>query len=455
MARLSTGPFGLALALAGLGVAATPARAGALVAGAGRAEIAVTPAMLPLDGFGRVLDPLQARVLLLRDSTRSVAIAVVDQTSLFDDLVGRLRSEVSRATGAAPADVLVIASHSFSAPHAFAADHLPLGATMDAEDQRRSAAYRQAIVDAAQGAAAEAAAHLVPVRVRFATAVSDVNINRNHRSADGWWLGPDAAGPSDKTVGVLTLDGPDGRGVATLVNYPVQSSVMDHSVGSNGTKGVTADLGGAAVRHLERDGSHGFAFFLTGAAGDQMPAYTARRTLYDATGRFRTDDLGDAAYPLVDLQGERLADAVVGTGPAPADGSGPNGLDLVRGEVTLPGQQRPRDLQQIKPTRSYRYIAGPAVKAPYVIVRIGDVALVGVQAELSAVTGAYLRRHSPFARTLVVTMVDGAAKYMPAAEAYPRMTYEAMNAPVAAGSAETMAAEILKRLASMHAAAGR
>ena len=48
-------------------------------------------------------------------------------------------------------------------------------------------------------------------------------------------------------------------------------------------------------------------------------------------------------------------------------------------------------------------------------------------AELSAITGAAIRARSPFPHTLVVTMVNGAAKYMPDAAAYRDITCEAMN----------------------------
>jgi neutral ceramidase len=43
-------------------------------------------------------------------------------------------------------------------------------------------------------------------------------------------------------------------------------------------------------------------------------------------------------------------------------------------------------------------------------------------------------------------MVNGAAKYMPDASAYDKITYEAMNSSYARGSAETLAAAILKAL---------
>ena len=65
---------------------------------------------------------------------------------------------------------------------------------------------------------------------------------------------------------------------------------------------------------------------------------------------------------------------------------------------------------------SYDYRPGPEIDVPIVLMRIGDIALVGLQAELAASVGAQIKANSPFPHTIVVTMVDGGAKYMPDAQ---------------------------------------
>ena len=77
--------------------------------------------------------------------------------------------------------------------------------------------------------------------------------------------------------------------------------------------------------------------------------------------------------------------------------------------------------------------------------------MVGVQAELSAATGEAIRRRSSFAHTMVVTMMNGAAKYMPEAAAYTKSTYEAMNSGYGPGSAELLADGIVTALKALHA----
>ena len=84
-----------------------------------------------------------------------------------------------------------------------------------------------------------------------------------------------------------------------------------------------------------------------------------------------------------------------------------------------------------------------------IAVVIGDIALVGLQAELAASVGAQIKAKSPFAHTIVVTMVDGGAKYMPDAGSYERFTYAARNSRYARGAAELAASGIYDLLRQM------
>lgn len=441
-----------AVTLVTLGFAG-PARA-AYTAGAARAPIDLPASLLPIDGFTTVLDPLEARVLVIGEDRRRIAIAVIDQTSLSAEDVAAMQRDVAAAARVAPDDVLVIASHTFSAPHMFAGHaNPPPGMAIDAAETTRAQQYlanvRRAVVDASTGAAQNEVSATITAGIGH----SAVAINRNVAMADGWWLGANESGPTDHTLTALRIDGADHRPIATLVNYGVQSSIMDHTGGATGTKAVTADLGGAAVQRVEAD-LGGTSLFLTGAAGDQMPVFSARHTEYDSAGHPTQVDLGAAGYPLVALEGERLGSAAAKAIASASHAVGP-GLGLVHGTVSLISQERPRQLGQIKPTRSYTFRTGGPAPAPYVIVTLGDVAIVGVQVELNAATGAWIRAHSPFARTIVATMVNGAAKYLPDAQGYRRFTYEAINSSYAPGSAEVFARAIVSRLVKLKAHATR
>lgn len=432
-----------------LTLTAVPAHA-ALTAGAGKATIDLGSDLLPIDDFTTVLDALNVRVVLLGNGAHRAAIAVVDQTSLSAEDVAAMQDIVARATHTAPDSVLIVASHSFSAPHMFAGSaNPPPGMVIKPEEAARARTYVAHVMAALTNAATQAAASEGPATLGFATTTSAVNINRNIEMADGWWLGSSEAGPSDKTLSLLRIDGPGHRPIATLVNYAVQSSIMDHTGGDHGTKAVTADLGGATAAHVE---AHlgGVSLFMTGAAGDQVPAYTALHNVYDAKGQPVSVNLGAGGYPLVALQGERLGSAAMRAAVATQAVTG-NGVAVTSGEVTLTTQERPRQLTQIRPTRSYTYHVTGKAEAPYTILTLGNVAIVGVQVELNAATGAWIRAHSPFPHTIVATMVNGAAKYLPDAQGYKDMTYQAMNSSYGPGSGEVFAKAIVAHLARLAA----
>ena len=101
------------------------------------------------------------------------------------------------------------------------------------------------------------------------------------------------------------------------------------------------------------------------------------------------------------------------------------------------------------PVKDYVYQPGPKVPVPVVLIRLGDIVIVGLQPELAASMGAQIKEHSPFPHTMVVTLVDGGAKYMPDAQSYPRFTYEARNSRFAQGAAEAVASGVNDLLQQM------
>ncbi|WP_239648462.1 neutral/alkaline non-lysosomal ceramidase N-terminal domain-containing protein [Komagataeibacter europaeus] len=411
-------------------------------AGSGRADIVFPSGRFPIDGFTGQHDPLAVRIVLLDDGTTRLAIVVVDLTSISGELITAIRTIVTDVAGIATPDIIVSASHTFSAPHIFAAGQAPPGT-----DMKANAAAWQAVIQAARQAATRALASLQPARLGAGQGTSRVSVNRDVRTPYGWWLGADDAGDTDPTVSVLRIDRLDGRPLAIMTNFAVQSSVMDGSVTSTGGRLVTADLAGAAMRHVEaRYGPDAAALFMVGAAGDQAPYLQASRPVVNADGRAARIDIHEAGFAIVDLLGARLGAQIVDVTEQIRAVDAPT-LDIRRESIQVASQAfSPRTNRATGPVTTFSYDAGPPVALPVVLVRIGDLALVGVQPELAAGLGARIRAHSPFAHTMVATMVDGGAKYMPDARSYDRHTYEARSSPFARGAGEAACARIVALL---------
>ena len=400
-----------------------------LRAGAGRSRIALPASLFPVDGFTGERDPLYARVLLLSAGDQRLVLAVLDQTSIgAASLAG-----IARVLPAGPA--LICASHTFSAPHV-----VPGGPP----------ALQRALEDAVASALHRARDRMRPARLGWATGTASVNVNRDVPTRDGWWLGANAAGPSDRELGVLRVEDLDGHPIAVVLNYAVQASVLNDA----GGKLVSADLAGATAAAVERAHPGAVALFLVGAAGDQAPDLSAA----DLPGSPAADLPGSSAAdlpgsPVVDLPGSSVVDVLGAHLGAAAveicrtivcDDDAPI-LRFVRDEVEVGAQPLPRR-EDIRPQRVYDYHASGTKVVPLWAARVGGLGIAAVQAELTGVTGRWIKDNSPFAATLVVTMANGAAKYLADAGSYERITYAAMNSQYAAGAAEKAAARLVAAL---------
>jgi neutral ceramidase len=407
-----------------------------LLAGAGKSAIDVA---YPVEGFVGEHDRLYARVIVLVAGPARVAIAVIDLTSVPVALASEFQQTVGRAAGVDPGCVFVCASHTFSAPH-------PLGDDVG-EDMMK---LRHSVTDALARAASLAGNALRAARLGFGRGASRVNVNRDVPTAQGWWLGANEGGVTDQSVAVIRVDDLAGHPIAVLVNYAVQSSIMNESQLAGGGKLVTADLAGAAVRRVEEEyGGGTVAMFLIGAAGDQAPYLTANRHTLDKDKNWSRADVHEAGHVLVDLLGERLGSEVVRVSEQAVCDAMAGPLRVVNASVEVQAQTAPPSLRDLRPALSYNFEPAGTESVPISVMQIGSIALVGLQAELSSRTGLDIKERSPFDRTVVMTMVNGGAKYMAEAESYDKITYAAMNSRYAKGTAEFVSANILQVLETL------
>lgn len=417
------------------------------MAGAGRATVDISN-ILPLEEFTSLHDPLEARVVLFSNGAIRTAIAEVDVPAIDANAVAKVQKAVSQAAHVDPANIWVVAGHSFSTPHMWATP--PGNPTPDALARQRR--YNAAVLAAVAAAADQAAHEMQPARIGFGTGPSYVNVNRNVPTPAGWALGANDAGPSDKSLAVINIETLNHQPIAVLINYAVQSAVFEPArrPGVSG-KVATTDLSGATERDVEQLlGGKTVALFLTGADGDQVPTYTARRILYDAHGASHIVDVGSQGFLLLDVQGERLAADALRISQSADSPETPSSLEISSGSAQLSTVSRPKNLWAIRPTKTYDFKITGHAPAPYYIMKIGDVVIVGVQVEFSAVTGMDIKRRSPFPKTIVITMVNGAAKYLPDAQNFKDITYEAINSNYGPGSAELLEAKILQDLHALH-----
>jgi hypothetical protein len=397
----------------------------------------VTPSEseLPKNSYG-ILDRLYARAIVLESGTSSAALITVDAGSVPDAIWQAVTRQIEAELGIRTANVLLTATHTHSA------------------GGPRGPDYPQKIVESVRLAKQK----LTPARVGYGTGVSYINVNRNiiDPKTRRWWEGPNYDGPSDKTVAVLKFENLNGEPLAVYYNYAV------HAVIAGQTDQVSADIPGSTSRYVE-DSFDGriVAVWSTGAAGDQNPIY------FQQTYDLRDIRIKDYAKRGIDISnsmppgGEglnrnnptvaRLMNQQRQMVTSMGQFLGEEVLHVMRGiertaaavpvqgsqtTIRCPGRER---TNQGRAGFEGTYKESDPVEIRLGLLRVGDVMIGAVNAEVFNPIAARLKRESPFAGTMVATLTNGSARsgYIPDDASFGKYTFEVVSSRLQPGCAES------------------
>ena len=189
---------------------------------------------------------LTARALVFRKGDVLVAIVSLDLIGFPSVLGDRVRARVSRI----PADHILIGStHTHSAPDCYAFPDGKGGHTGDL-------AYMASVCDKAAQAVNEAIDRLQPAWIKIATGEAQGKIAYNYYCADLY----------DRRMSVIQAVSPQGKPIATLVNYAVHPEVLGNDIGI-----LSPDLVGPLCEAIESNGG-GTALFMNSAQGGMVTA---------------------------------------------------------------------------------------------------------------------------------------------------------------------------------------
>jgi hypothetical protein len=292
---------------------------------AGWAEVEITPPLgIALGGRAgpqtpadKVLDPLYAQVLCLRDGNGSgFALASFDVIGLPHDLSDRIRTRLVHELGVDWNLVVLNASHTHSGPYTLRSLIAGVGPAPQIEVD-----YFKALEEKVVGAAQEAGKAMQPVRVEVFQGSTDIGINRRGKDQQGRSaMNPDPRGPYDEKVWVLKLT-PESGGPPAVVFSCACHAVMVYGFAYSA---ISADFPGATRRFLrEALGPKSHTQFVQGFAGDIRP-----RALADLDqGRFRTSkpadleragrELSSSVLAALKTPGETLTLDITGTSDRP------------------------------------------------------------------------------------------------------------------------------------------
>jgi neutral ceramidase len=404
-------------------------------AGAARVDITPSQGELPKNSVG-ILDRLYARAIVVDSGTSSAALITIDAggvpTPLWETVTHRIESELKIPV----ANILLTATHTHSAGGPRAAD------------------YAQKIVESVR----LAKQRLTPARIGYGTGVSYINVNRQivDPKTGRWWEGPNYDGPSDKTVAVIKFEAASGEPIAVYYNYAV------HAVLAGQLDQVSADIPGAASRYVEESYDDRIvAAWSSGAAGDQNPIY------YQQTYDLREIRIRDYAKRGVDISnamppgGEgldrknptvaRLMNQQRQMVASMGQFLGEEVLHVMRGidrmdaatlvhgsftTISCPGRERTNDGRA---GFEGTYKDGPPVDIRLGLLRLGDVMIGAVNAEVFNPIALRLKRESPYKATMMATLTNGAARsgYIPDDESFGKYTFEVLSSRLKPGCAES------------------
>jgi neutral ceramidase len=419
-----------------LGALHAPAAFAELRAGAARVDITPEQSALPR-GYEGVNDRIFVRAIVVDDGRTRAGLVTVDAGGLPTDLWSTVSKQAEAQLRLPANNLLLTATHTHSVPFGLARELAP------------------SIIKAIS----EAAGRLQPARMAYGTGTSYINVNRNlidpqtHR----WWEGPNYEGPSDKTVAVIRFETRDGKPIGVYYNYAV------HGVLNGQLDQISGDIPGAASRYIEESlDDAAVAVWSTGAAGDQNPIYFQQtydlREIRIKEYASRGVDISNAMPPggqglnrkdpkvarlmnqqrqmtisMGQLLGEEVLHVMRAGLERPVDSAQITGAQKT---VTCPGRKRTDSGRAGYPGT---YIDADPIPIRLSLVRLGDIALAGVNAEIFTTIAQRLKRESPLKHTMMVTLTNGVAPsgYIPNDAAYGYNTFEVVSSNLKPGCAET------------------
>ena len=415
---------------------------------AGAAKVDITPKELTglysvwATRFTGVHDPIYARALVVDDGANTAALVALDLVEYGDSTP--VRERIHRELGIPVDHIMISASHDHNAPRG---GPITPG-TSSAEGRPYSTpAYTQFVDDRIIESVKQAKAALQAARVGVGSGRADVNVNRNGFNGKGWG-GADPEGPSDKTVWVVKFESLSGEPIALLMNYAVHSVVA----GPNVTE-VTGDLAGAAERIVERQyDDKVVALWTMGPAGDQNPKYNV-----GMPGSAKAKNPGqdsELAYEAMNAQAFIVASEAVQTANriqqmTPA--ARIQAAESMFSCATTPPRPRPVNAgpSPFVPNPDFKEVipAPVAMNIHLNLIEINHIAITGVSGEVFTRIYWHLRKDSPLADTIMVTMSNDRIGYIGDDAAY---SGQISNPAVVRGCAEAGIVNGLVKLMEEH-----
>lgn len=399
---------------------------------AGVAQVKITPPVgCSLAGYFHdrksesVRDDLRAKAMVIESDSERIGFVACDLISVAKGTTGPAKELIEQETGIAPDHVLICATHTHTGPEIRQNSVVP-------RDEEYVAGLPRLLADAV----AQAAGSMFTATVRLGTAEAEgYSFNRLFRMKDGTEVfgtrGREdvitEAGPIDPELQTLSVVDEEGRLRGMLVNFALHPDV----IGGGSANFISADWPGEIGRNIAAlYGEDVVTVFLQGTCGDINHAIH-RATHLPTRGPDKAVQLGRALAGVAMHATERaepLSDVPIAAEMETVDIPYYTRDKALLAEIeALKAKGDIGDFERylIERTESWPH-DNEMAEAPVQVMRIGDLAVVGLPAEIFVRIGLDIKHWSPAAHTMVVELANArVSTYVPTTDQAERGAYGA------------------------------
>ena len=452
------------LALA-LYVALSLAKAASAELRAGASRVEITPPLAsgtegPTGKYDH--EHLYVRAIVIDNGKTRAALIGADQSNMPEGIWSEASKQIAKDLDCPVANILMSATHTHSPGVTIGP---PAGPPAPGDPLP---AAQQRVVSAMSQAVREAKSNLQLAAMAFGTGMAYLNVNRDaiQPVTHLWTQAPNLLAASDKTVGVLKFQAPSGEPIGVYVNYAM------HPINGYLANFTSADFAGAMSRYVEQAyDDKAVVIFSQGASGDQNPLYMrpstngmASRSGAPITGNVLVREsvegpLRDGVVPgkpmdpkvrdrlerWMESEGQVLGEEVIRVMTNSTRTEQDVRIWSSQTVTTCPGRKR---TDQGREGVAGTYVDGNPVPLRLGVLGIGDVALTSVDAEVYNLISQRMKRQSPMANTVMVTLANGAAPsgYIPDDASFTHNSFQVLGSRLKPGCAEDAIADGLTNM---------
>jgi hypothetical protein len=276
--------------------------------------------------------------------------------------------------------------------------------------------------------ARKALANLEPVKLGVGVGSCPIGSNRRElriteKGESSIILGRNPYGTTDKEVVVVKVAKADGAPLAVMFDYATHGTAL-----GTGNLTISGDVPGLAEQFVEKIlGPDVIAPIFVGASGNIDPWFRVLPKINEEPGWIPEPVL------LGTFLGEEVITVYRGIRQTTSADK------IATNFVTLQLPAKPPAAGSTEKKRD-------SVPLNITVARIGDIAFVGLGAEVCTEIGMAIKAGSPCERTFVITHCNGAASYLPTKEMYVQSGYEVNTSPFGPQAAEIVIREAIRLL---------